>query len=174
MKTFRNFLFASFTLLILQSSFCKFPYSLTGGRPELTDTVTVSVLPFTNSAPLAKATYANSLTESLRDAIQRQTRMKMVPSGGDLNFEGNVTAYSVSPAAIQAGTTNQAAMNRLTITVNVKYTDAINNKLSFNSNFSRYSDFSASQNLASVEDQLIKDINDQLVQDIMNRSINAW
>jgi hypothetical protein len=65
-------------------------------------------------------------------------------------------------------------LNRLTVTVNVKYTDGVDDKYSFESNFTRYSDFPSTQNLSAVEDALLKDISDQLVQDIMNRSINAW
>ena len=176
MKIFRFTFFLLISMVVLQSSRCRFPYSFTGsGRKPFADSVTVSVLPFVNSAPLAKATFPNTLAEGLRDAIQRQTRLKLIPQNGDLNYEGTVTGYAVTPVSISAGgTTDQAAMNRLTITVHVKYTDAVDDKYSFEADFSRYSDFPSTQNLSSVEDQLIKDITDQLVQDIMNKSINAW
>lgn len=174
MRTARVFLFGIFAMLMLQSAFCRFPYSLSGGRSELSDTVTVSVMTFTNSAPLAKATITQTMTESLKDALQRQTRMQLVPKNGDLNFEGNITGYAVTPVAVQAGGGNTSTMNRLTITVNVKYTDHVKEEFSFDSNFSRFADFSTSQNLSAVEDALIKDISDQLTQDIMNKSVNAW
>jgi hypothetical protein len=91
-----------------------------------------------------------------------------------LNFEGSVTGYTVTPIAVQGGGNNTTALNRLTVTVNVIYTDNVNEKYSFESTFTRYADFPSSQNLSAVEDQLLKDISDQLVQDILNRSINAW
>lgn len=174
MRTFRLLIFACLAVLLFENSHCKFPYSFTGGRKELNDSVTVSVMTFTNAAPLAKATITQTMTEALKDALQRQTRMQLVTKNGMLNYEGNITGYSVTPVAVQAGGGNTSAMNRLTITVNVKYTDKVDEKYSFDGNFSRFADFSTAQNLSAVEDDLIKNITDQLVQDIMNRSVNAW
>ncbi len=171
---FLNYLFFLALLLpLVFSSSCKVKYNFSGGR-KFDDSVTVSVMTFTNTAPLTKATFPQSFSESMRDAIQRQTRLKTISKNGDLNFEGTIVGYTVVPVSINGGGTNQASLNRLTVTVSVKYTDAVEEQYSFESSFSRYSDFSSSQNLNSVEDQLLKDISDQLVQDIMNRSINAW
>ena|ERR1041385_8577645 len=173
MKRLRTILFLAFVFPLLYSSSCKVSYDFSGGR-KFDDSVTVSVMTFTNSAPLAKATFPQTFSEAMRDAIQRQTRLKTVPKNGDLNFEGSITGYVVTPVSIQGGGTNQASLNRLTVTVSVKYTDAVEDRYNFETTFSRYADFPASQNLSAVEDQLLKDISDQLVQDIMNRSINAW
>jgi hypothetical protein len=130
-------------------------------------------MPFVNSAPLAKATITQTFADALRDELQK-TKLRFVPEGGDLNYEGTITGYAITPIAVQAGGDNNAASNRLTITVNVKYTDAIDEKLDFDSPFSRYADYPSTQNLSAVEDELIKEITDQIVQDVLNRSINAW
>lgn len=160
-------------LLLLSEESCGI-YSFTGGR-KFNDSVTVAVLTFTNDASLAKATLPQTFSETLREAIQRQTLLTFLSSNADLIFEGSITGYNVSPVAIQGGgTTDQAQLNRLTITVNVKYTDNVEDQYSFESSFSRFADFPASQTLQAAEDQLIKEISDQLVQDILNRSINAW
>lgn len=172
MKHLRIIFLLAIVFPLLYGSGCVH-YKLNGGR-NFNDTVTVSVITFTNSAPLAKATFPQSFSETLRDAIQRQTRLQPVAKNGDLNFEGTVTGYNVTPVSIQGGGTNQASLNRLTVTVSVKYTDAIEENLNFESTFTRFADFPSSQNLTAVEDQLLKEISDQLVQDIMNRSINAW
>jgi hypothetical protein len=172
MKTLKFFLFISVMALMLQSQKCPVKYNLSGGR-QFADSVTVSVMPFVNSAPLAKATITQTFADALRDALQKTT-LKMVPKDGDLNYEGTITGYNITPVSIQAGGDNNASYNRLTITVNVKYTDAVDEKLNFDAPFSRYADYPSTQNLSSVEDQLIKDITDQIVQDVLNRSINAW
>ena len=161
------------TLLVLESSHCRVSYGFKGGR-KFADTVTVSVRMFENNAPLAKATVPQVMSETLKDAVQRQTKTQLVTSNGDLNFEGSITGYGVTPVAVQGGGGNQSAQNRLTITINVRYTDKVEEKYNFESAFSRFQDFPSSQNLTAVEDQLIRDIAEQLVQDIMNRSINAW
>jgi hypothetical protein len=173
MKQFRIVFLLAILFPLLYSSGCKVKYNFSGGR-KFDDSVTVSVMTFTNSAPLAKATFPQSFSETMRDAIQRQTRIQMVPKNGDLNFEGTIVGYTVTPVSIQGGGTNQASLNRLSVTVSVKYTDLVEEQYSFESSFTRYADFPSSQNLSAVEDQLLKDISDQLVQDIMNRSINAW
>jgi hypothetical protein len=160
------------TLLGLSMYGCKW-YSLSGGR-TFADSVTVSVITFNNSAPLAKPTLPQTMTEALREIILRQTRLKLVQQNGDLNYEGIITGYSIAPVAISGGGTDQAALNRLTISINIKYTDKIEEQYNFESSFSRFADFPSSQSLPAVEDQLIKEITDQIVQDIMNRSINAW
>jgi hypothetical protein len=160
-------------LLAFQEQSCGI-YSFTGGR-KFDDSVTVSVATFTNTAPLAKATVPQTVSEALRDAIQRQTRLTFVPGSADLEFTGEITGYSVAPVAIQGGgQTDQAQLNRLTITVSVNYVDKIEEQYSFEANFSRFADFPATTTLSATEDQLIKEITDQLIQDIMNRSINAW
>ena len=173
MKHLRIVFLLAILFPLLYGSGCKVKYSPSGGR-NFHDSVTVSVMTFTNSAPLAKATFPQSFSETMRDVIQRQTRLQSVAKNGDLNFEGTVVGYTVTPVSIQGGGTNQASLNRLTVTVSVKYTDAIEENLSFESSFTRFADFPSSQNLSAVEDQLLKEISDQLVQDIMNRSINAW
>ncbi len=173
MKHLRIIFLLAILFPLLYTSSCTVSYKFTGGR-KFDDSVTVSVMTFTSSAPLTKATFPQSFSETMRDAIQRQTRLQTVAKNGDLNFEGTVIGYSVAPVSIQGGGTNQASLNRLTVTVSVKYTDLTKPTLDFESSFTRFADFPSSQNLTAVEDQLLKEISDQLVQDIMNRSINVW
>jgi hypothetical protein len=146
-------------------------YSLSGASipPEAK---TVSVQYFQNNASLAPPTLSQKFTEALRDKLSSQTRLSLTSKGGDLNFEGSIVGYSTSPIAIQS--TDQAAMNRLTITVNVKYTCLFDEKNNFEQSFSRFADYTSSQSLSSVEDQLMQDINEQLVQDVVNRALNNW
>ena len=157
-------------ILLLFSS-CKIHYSFTGGSvpPEAK---TVSVQYFQNNASLAPPTLSQTFTEALRDKLSSQTRLALVKKGGDLSFEGSVSNYTTGPIAIQS--TDQAALNRLTITVNVKYTCMFDEKKNFEQSFSRYADYTSDQNIASIEDQLTREINEQLVQDIFNRALNNW
>lgn len=133
---------------------------------------TVSVQYFQNVASLAPPTLSQTFTEALRDKLSSQTRLALVNKGGDLNFEGSVTGYSTAPIAIQS--TDQAALNRLTISVNVKYTCTFDEKKNFEQSFFRFSDYNSSQSLTAVETDLIQRINEQLAQDIFNRALNDW
>lgn len=133
---------------------------------------TVSVQYFQNNASLAPPTLSQTFTEALRDKLSSQTRLGLVNKEGDLAFEGSVTSYTTAPIAIQS--TDQAALNRLTITVNVKYTCSFDEKKNFEQSFSRFSDYPSTKSLTAVENELITDINQQIVQDIFNRTLNDW
>lgn len=155
--------------LVLLSS-CKIRYSFSGG--DKGDAKTVTVEYFQSTAPLAKPTLSPAFTEALKDIMTSQGKLELAGKNGDLVFQGSITGYATAPVAIQS--TDQAALNRLTISVEVKFTNTKDEKKNFETTFSRYADYSSSQSLASVEDQLIQDITKQLVQDIFNKSLQNW
>ena len=146
-------------------------YSFSGASIPL-EAKTVSVQYFQNNASLAPPTLSQTFTEALRDKLSSQTRLALVNRGGDLAFEGSITSFATTPIAIQS--TEQAAMNRLTITITVKYTCSFDEKKNFEQPFSRFSDYANTKSLAAVQDELIKLITDDLVQDIFNKTLNDW
>ena len=150
---------------------CKVNYSFTGASIA-EDIKTVSIKTFQSYAPLANANLSQTFTEALKDKFLSQTNLDLVTKNGDLQFEGSITGYNVTSVAIQGNET--AALNRLTITVKVKFTNTKDSELDFETNFSRYSDYESSQNLASIEDGLITEINEQLTQDIFNKAVSNW
>lgn len=136
------------------------------------DVKTVTINYFPSYAPLAKPITSQLFTEALKDIFNSQTNLKLVNQNGDLLFDGSIIDYNTSPIAIQGN--EIAARNRLTITVSVKFTNSKDPSQNFESTFSRFSDYSSSQNLSSVENGLITEINSFLVQDIFNRSVSNW
>lgn len=167
----KSILYIGLVALITVLYSCKVNYSFTGASiPE--DVHTVSVKTFQSYAPLANANLSQTFTEALKDIFLSQTNLDIVTKEGDLQFEGSITGYSVTPVAIQGNET--AALNRLTITVKAKYINTKDKELDFETSFSRFSDYESSQNLASIEDELIKEINDQLTQDIFNKAVSNW
>jgi hypothetical protein len=169
MRGFR--LIFTFLCSCLILSGCKASLSMSG--TDLGDAKTVYVDYFRNNAPLSKPTYCSALTEALKDMLTSQTSLTLGTRGADLLFEGSVTGYAVTPIAIQSGT-DVAALNRLTITVSVKFMNSKNEKYNFETSFSRFADYPSSNSLTAVEDGLIKTINDQLVQDIFNKALINW
>ena len=132
---------------------------------------TVSVDYFPNHAQLVNPLLSNNLTNALRDAMTNQTTLDMVESGGDLSFEGEITDYKTSPVAITGQT---AAMNRLTITVKVRFSNRIDETKDFEQTFSRYEDYPSNQELISVQESLTATIVEQLVEDIFNKALVNW
>ena len=150
---------------------CSLNYSLNGiSIPP--DAKTVSVDYFPNNAPLVQPTLSQSLTEALKDRFVAETNLGVINELGDLHFEGSITNYVINPVAIQGNET--AALNRLTVTVYVKFTNKIDNKFNYETSFSAYEDYDSSQDLSSIEEELIGLINVQLVEDIFNKAVINW
>lgn len=133
---------------------------------------TVSVSFFQNNAALAHPNTGQLFTESLKDVMMNQTRLQLVTDKGDIRYEGFIAGYDVRPIAISGNET--ATLNRLTISVQVKYTNTKNEKKNFENTFTRFADFESTEQLSSIEENLIRQINDQLVQDIFDKSLSNW
>ncbi len=166
-KKIKFFIF-SITLLLLNG--CGV-YSFTGASIS-PDIKSISIQQFPNLAMLVQPTLSQSFTMALRDKFASQTNLNILLNNGDLNIEGEITGYTNQPVAIQGN--QQAALNRLTITVKVRFTNKKNNKQDFESTFTRYRDYSSQSNLSAVENDLIKEINTDLVEDIFNKAVVNW
>ncbi|MDZ4823461.1 MAG: LptE family protein [Flavobacteriales bacterium] len=161
---------AGILICLVAISGCSARYSFTGG--QFSGAKTFSVEYFKPQTALASQVYAQRFTETLKEQLLSQSPLQLAESGGELSYKGSVTDYRITPVATQANET--AALNRLTITIKVKYTNTLESDLSFDKTFSRFADFEASQDLFSVEEPLWSEINDQLAQDVYNASVGNW
>ena len=168
-----NKLFALLILLIVLQSCFSVKYSFTGASIS-PDVKTVSIQDFRNVAPLIKPTLSTDITEALKDRFVSQTNLQLVNYSGDLYFEGQITGYNVKPIAIKGGENSVASLNRLTITIKVKFSNTKDPNQDFETTFSRYVDFPSSENFNSVQDGLAEEITKQLIDDIFNKSVANW
>ncbi len=159
----------TYLIAILTLSSCGI-YSFSGVNYGKAKTVTIHY--FQNKAPIVNPNLAPMLTRKLQDKFLTETPLTLVDQGGDLDFQGTITGYSVAPAQVQAGET--AVANRLTVTVQVKFTDRVDPQRSFTKTFSWYADFDPNTNLSDVEDQLIDQITDVLVDKIFLAALSNW
>jgi len=150
---------------------CTASYSFSGASisPEVK---TVSIGFFENRASLTPPNESQLFTEALKDIFISQTNLSLVSSGGDLEFEGEITDYSIRPTASQGD--ERAALTRVTITVNVRFINHKDEKQNFESSFSRFEDFETGRDLSSIEAEILSSINDQLTQDIFNKAVTNW
>jgi hypothetical protein len=146
-------------------------YSFSGASiaPEVK---TIAISYFPNRAPNVQPTLSSVFTEGLKDRFVTQTNLELVNRNGDLTFEGAITGYQVSAQAYQGNET--AALNRLTITINVSFVNRLQPEMNFESSFSRYADFESTQSLAAVESALIEEIVAQLTEDVFNKALVNW
>ena len=150
---------------------CTVKYTLSGASipPEAK---TFSVAYFPNNAPLVAPILSATLTDELTQRFATRTRLVQVPEGGDFAFEGEIIGYTSTTSSVSSG--DYAVQNRLTITVKVKFTNAIDDKLSYNKNFSAYADYDSTRLLTEVEGELITEIVEQLVTDIFMSAAANW
>jgi len=166
----RKVLFVILAALMPLLNSCGF-YSFTGASipPEAR---TVSVTLFPNKADIVQPTLSQVFTDALRDKFTSQSSLSLVPQGGDLHFEGEITSYGTEPVAITGQ--QQAALIRLRITVNVRFTNKYGTKDNFESTFTRFEDYPSGMNLNAVEEGLIAKITEALVEDIFNKAVVNW
>ncbi len=146
-------------------------YSLSGG--DTGDAKTIQVDFFPNQSALVEPTLSQRFTQDLQDLFTRQTNLTLTRSNGDLRFDGEITNYRITPMSATAN--QQAAQNRLTITINVRYTNKLDEKDDFEKQFSFYSDFGATQQLSGgVLDAALTEILERITQDIFNASVAKW
>jgi len=159
---------ALFTLL----SACHVGYSLSGASiPEYAKTFSVQY--FKNQAQLAGPTVSQAFTDALRNYIASHSSLSLTTEG-DLDFSGNISGYTVAPVTVSSSAPAQSATTRLSITIDVTYTDKKDTKKYFNASFTRYADFPSSTSITAVQNDLITQIDNQLVQDIFDKAFNNW
>ncbi len=151
-------------------------YSFTGAATSAT---TMQVDAFFNNTDLGPANLGPSFTNALKDYYQRNSSLKIVEENGELQIEGVITDYRLTPVApVSSGSNTQldaAALTRLTISVRANYVDNIEPKNSFkDKTFSFYADFPNTQDLSAVQEDLEKRIFEQIMLDIFNATVANW
>lgn len=150
---------------------CKPRISLSGASIPV-EAKTISVGFFTNNTSLGAPSLSQRFTEKMRDVVSQQTNLALMPKDGDLNFEGYIADYAVSPVAIQSN--DQASLNRLTISVKVVYVNTFDATKNFDQVFTRYADYKSTESISAKEPELVQEIYRQLTEDIFNRAFNNW
>ena len=160
-----------FGLVFLMNS-CTISYKFNGASIDYSTTKTISIADFTNVAALVYAPLSNNLSDGIRDLFQRQTRLEQVKRGGNLELEGEITGYTLTPMAVSAD--SYAAETKLTITVKVRFTNNVAPEESFEKTYTAYQTFDASQMLTDVQDDLCTTMIAEIADQIYNDTVAKW
>jgi len=145
-------------------------YSFSGASlsPEIK---TVSIDYFPNRSSLVNPVLSQAFTEALKDKFTSEAGLSLVSSNGDLEFSGAIINYKLSPVSIQQ---NEAAMMRLTISIQVKFVNNKDDLQSFTQTFSDFSDYGVDQDFSSVENDLNTIIIKKITEKIFMKSAANW
>ena len=156
------------TLFFLVS--CNVKYNFTGTGKINAKTFQVNY--FQNNAEIVEVGIERTFTQKLQSTIQNQTNLDLVPSGGDLLYEGEIVEYRITPMAANAN--QQSSQNRMTITINVRYSSKNSEDDNFEKRFSFYHDYDANLLPSAVLNEALEIIYERITQDIFNESLAKW
>jgi len=146
-------------------------YNFTGAKPVNAKTFQVNY--FQNNAPLIEPGIERTFTLELQDIVQSQTNLNLVTQGGELIYEGEIVDYRITPMTATAD--QRAAQNRLTISVNVRFSNRNSEEDDFEKRFSFFYDFDANEQLVGSQlTNALDVIFERITQDIFNESLAKW
>ena len=133
---------------------------------------TIQIQNFAFQTAGGPANLSLTFNEKLKEYFQRNTSLKMTNVNPDLMFEGAITGFEVEAQAPTAN--DKGGLNRLTIRIQVKFTNAKDENKNYDQEFSFYQDFPQTQTITAVQGTLIPKILDQIVLDIFNKTAGEW
>ncbi len=174
MRLLRNIfpLIAAAIIMAALTASCRISYKFNGAAIDYSVYRTVNIGQFPIRAALVYPPLQQTFENKLLDYVTRNTRLQTVDGPSDLQIEGEITGYNLSPQAVTENA--YASKTRLTIQVRVRYTDNKQDNKDIDQTFSAYRDFDSSQMLTDVQDQLCEEISDELVNLIFNATLGDW
>lgn len=156
-------------------------YSFTGANIPA-GVETISIQTFYDEVGTGPPNLSQLFTEKIRDYYQQNTSLSLVPTEGDLQIEGSIVGYALTPMAPRSQGSNNfqdadiAALQRLTITINVTYISTADDTFNFEGQrFSFYQDYDPEkEDFNSIEADLVEEIYDAIVLDIFNATVANW
>ncbi len=137
------------------------------------DAKTFQVNYFQNNAELIEPGIERTFTLKLQEIIQNQTNLNLTNNNGDLLYEGEITDYRITPMTATAD--QKASQNRLSITINVRFSNKNKETDNFEKRFSFYYDYDGSTQLVGSKlTEALDVIFERITQDVFNESLAKW
>ena len=156
-------------MLAVSCSIVKYSFTGTSIQPDV-KTITIPYVEY--KALRVNPSLSNDLTEALKEKFRKLTSLEEVDMDGDLELVCEITGYDVKATAVTAN--EQAAQNRLTVTVKASFTNRKYPEDDVDKTFSAYEDFDATMSLDAVESSLCETIIEKIVEDIFNATVAQW
>ncbi|KAF2519876.1 LptE family protein [Flavobacterium salilacus subsp. salilacus] len=162
-------LFAALALVFMINGCSIYNFTGTGKI----DAETFQVNYFQNNADIIEPGVERTFTQRLQELIQNQTNLSLTNTDGDLVYEGEITQFRITPMTATAD--QRAAQNRLSVTINVRFTNKKNEEDDFEKPFSFFYDYPANDLLSGqVLNTALDEIFERITQDIFNESLAKW
>lgn len=157
-----------FFLLILSLQSC---YSFKGiSIPTEIEDYTIGQVEL--SAENAPSEITTIFSETLKDKIQKESRLRLVNQDYDLEINTTIVAYDITPVAAEEGSTT--ALNRLEIVIKFEYNNMVAPDDSWKKTYTDFEDFPSNQSVFDIQDELIMIIFEDMIDRIFNDAFANW
>ena len=159
-------------LMLVTLTGCRISFKMNGSALDYNIYRTIRVSEFPIRAALVYPPLQQTFENELLDYISKNTRLQTTDGASDLEMEGEITGYNLTPQAVSED--GYGSMTRLTISVRVKYINNKEENKDIDQTFSAYRDFTSTEMLTDVQDQLCDEISKELVELIFNATLGDW
>jgi hypothetical protein len=161
-------------LTVMLLTACSITYKFNGSSIDYTKVKTITFETFPNrSTGFVWGPMESMFNTALQDIYMQQTRLQQVKRGGDLELSGEITNYDAYNKGV--GADGYSTMAELRMTVRVNFTNRSNPSENFESKqFSSSREYDATQQLASVQDELVNQMIKDIVDQIFNATVANW
>lgn len=166
--------FGTLCVVVVLMTACSVSYKFNGSSIDYTKVKTIAFETFPNrSAGFVWGPMESMFNTALQDIYLQQTRLQQVKRDGDLQISGEITNYDAYNKGV--GADGYSTMAELRMTVRVNFVNRVNPQENFESKqFSSSREYDASQQLASVQDELVNQMIKDIVDQIFNTTVANW
>lgn len=153
---------------------CTVSYKFNGASINYDKVKTISFDNFPNrSDAFVWGPMESMFNTALQNKYLQQTKLRQVRQGGDLELSGEIVSYNAYNKGI--GADGYSTMAELRMVVNVRYTNNSNHNEDIkNQRFSASREYNASQQLSSVQEELVAQMISDIVDQIFNATLANW
>ena len=160
-----------FCTLCITSS-CRMSYSFRTASIDYELTKTLSIAHFINQAPLVYPPLEQRFKEEMKDMFTRNTRLQILNQNADMEIEGEIVGYELTPMAVQEDAF--ASETKLTMTVRMRFRNNKTDAPEMQETISANRTFPSNTVFDTVQDELINELIDEIVDQIFNATMANW
>ena len=169
-KKWAGLLLASCLCLLVCA--CRIEYKFNGASIDYQQTKTIQIDNFPIRSTYVWAPMQAIFQNALTDIYANQTKLKQVKKNGDLQLSGEITAFDQYNKGISSD--GYSSQVQLKMTVNVRFVNNKKHDEDFERQFTATTEFDASQQLTSVQEELVTQMSKDITDQIFNATVANW
>ena len=151
---------------------CRIEYKFNGASIDYQQTKTIQIDNFPIRSTYVWAPMQAIFQNALTDIYANQTKLKQVKKNGDLQLSGEITAFDQYNKGISSD--GYSSQVQLKMTVNVRFVNNKKHDEDFERQFTATTEFDASQQLTSVQEELVTQMTKDITEQIFNATVANW